>query len=213
MVVVLIESAIGGRVIPMFTSNAVKGVKTVSNPRTDKLALVFTAAAGAAWTAALPTFVTGLLALGAALFQGLRLAGWKPLCTLHNPLLWILHLSYVWIPFGFLLLALSQFGLVPQSAAVHVLAVGALGGMILGMITRTALGHTGRPLAAGPKETAMYVLIQLGVFLRLAAALSPDSARDVALVGAAACWSAAFGLYVVVYGPYLCRPRIDGREG
>jgi uncharacterized protein involved in response to NO len=59
----------------------------------------------------------------------------------------------------------------------------------------------------------MYVLIQLGVFLRLAAALSPDSARDVALVGAATCWSAAFGLYVVVYGPYLCRPRIDGREG
>jgi uncharacterized protein involved in response to NO len=213
LVVVLIESAIGGRVIPMFTSNAVKGVKTVSNPRTDKLALVFTAAAGAAWAFALPAVVTGLLALGAALFHGLRLAGWKPLCTLHNPLLWILHLSYVWIPVGFLLLALSQFGLVPQSAAVHVLAVGAIGGLILGMITRTALGHTGRPLAAGPKETAMYVLIQLGVFLRLVAALSPDSARDVPLVGAAACWSAAFAFYVIVYGPYLCRPRIDGKEG
>jgi uncharacterized protein involved in response to NO len=96
---------------------------------------------------------------------------------------------------------------------VHVLAVGALAGLILGMITRTALGHTGRPLAAGRSETAMYVLLQLGVLVRLVAALSPDGARNVALVGAAVLWSAAFVLYLFVYGPYLARPRIDGREG
>jgi uncharacterized protein involved in response to NO len=213
VVVVVIETAIGGRVIPMFTANAVKGANTATNPRTDKLALAFTAAAGAAWALALPAALGALLALAAALAQGLRLAGWKPLCTLRNPLLWILHLSYAWIPFGFLLLALAQYGLVPLSAAVHVLAVGALAGLILGMITRTALGHTGRALAAGPAETTMYVLIQLGVLLRLVAALSPDGARKVALVAATVVWSAAFVLYLVVYGPYLARPRIDGREG
>jgi uncharacterized protein involved in response to NO len=132
---------------------------------------------------------------------------------LHHPLLWILHVSYAWIPFGFVLLACAQFGVLPQSAAIHVLGLGALGGLILGMITRTALGHTGRALAAGPKETAMYVLVQLSVLLRLVAALAPDGARNVSLIGAAACWTAAFGLYAVVYGPYLCRPRVDGREG
>jgi uncharacterized protein involved in response to NO len=213
VILVVIETAIGGRVIPMFTASAVKGVKTVTNARTDKLALGCTAAAGAAWALALPAAVTALLALAAALAQALRLAGWKPLCTLRNPLLWILHVSYAWIPFGLLLLGLAQFGLVPVSSAVHVLAVGALAGLILGMITRTSLGHTGRELAAGAFETAMYLLIQLGVLLRLVAALVSDGARDVALVGAAVLWSAAFVLYLIVYGPYLWRPRVDGREG
>jgi uncharacterized protein involved in response to NO len=213
IVVVVIETAIGGRVIPMFTQNALRGVKTVSDPRIDKIALASTAAAGAAWVFALPALVTAALALVAAVAHGVRLAGWKPLCTAHNPLLWILHVSYAWIPFGFLLLALSQLGLVPPSAAVHVLAIGAIAGMILGMITRTTLGHTGRALAAGPAETTMYVLLQLGVLARLVAAFSPGRARDAALVGAAVLWSAAFILCLLVYGPWLSRPRIDGREG
>jgi uncharacterized protein involved in response to NO len=213
LIVVVIETAIGGRVIPNFTNNGVKGVRTVTNARTDKIALAFTALAGAAWVLALPAPLVALLALGAALGQGWRLAGWKPLCTLRTPLLWSLHLSYAWIPLGFLVLALSELGLAPRSAAVHLLAVGALGGLILGMITRTALGHTGRALKAGPAETAMYVLVQAAVLARFAAALATGSGRDAFLLAAAVFWSAAFILYVVVYAPYLSRPRIDGREG
>jgi uncharacterized protein involved in response to NO len=213
MVTVVIGSAIGGRVIPGFTGNAVKGAKPVVDPRVDKAALALTALAGAAWVFALPAAPTALLALGAALAQAWRLAGWKPLCTLRNPLLWILHLSYAWIPVGFVLLALAQFGLATASAAVHVLAVGALAGLILGMITRTALGHTGRALAAGRSETAMYLLIQAGVLARLLAAFAAGSVRDAALVAAAVAWCAAFLLYLVVYAPYLSRPRADGREG
>lgn len=213
VLVVVIETAIGGRVIPMFTQNGVRGTKTVTDPRTDKIALGCTVAAGAAWVAGLPAILTAVLALAAAAAQGKRLAGWKPLVTFRTPLLWILHVSYAWIPFGFLLLALSQFGVVTSSAAVHVLAVGALAGLILGMITRTALGHTGRPLTAGARETAMYVLIQLGVLARLVAALAHGQLRDAALVSAAVLWSAAFILYIFVYAPYLSRPRIDGREG
>jgi uncharacterized protein involved in response to NO len=212
IVVVVIEAAIGGRVIPMFTTNATK-VKTVTNPRIDKTSLVCTAAAGAAWVFGLPGVVIAVLALAAAVSQGLRLAGWKPFASVRHPLLWILHASYAWIPVGFVLLALAQFGAVPESAAVHVLALGALAGLILGMITRTALGHTGRMLTAGRSEAAMYGLIQLGVLLRLIAALGAGGARNVALIGAAACWSAAFVLYLIVYGPRLAQPRIDGREG
>lgn len=213
LIVVVIESAIGGRVIPNFTANAVPGVKPVTDTRIDKLALAFTASAGLAWVFGLPAPLTALLALGAAIGQAWRLAGWKPLRTLRNPLLWILHVSYAWIPGGFLLLALSQLGIVPQSAAVHVLAVGALAGLIMGMITRTALGHTGRQLKAGPAETAMYVLMQAGVLTRLCAALASGRGRDAGLLAAAVFWSAAFILYVAVYAPYLSRPRIDGREG
>ncbi|HEU4853341.1 MAG TPA: NnrS family protein [Telluria sp.] len=212
VIVVVIETVIGGRIIPNFTANAVPGTKPVSNARIDMAALVLTGAAGLAWAAGLEGMPGAAISAGAAVAQALRLAGWKPLVTLRNPLLWIMHASYAWIPVGFALLAMAQLGLAPASAAVHVLGVGAIAGLILGMITRTALGHTGRPLRAGRSETAMYVLIQLGVLLRLAAALAPP-VRDVALIAAGACWTSAFIAYLLTYSPYLVRARIDGKEG
>ncbi|MCA1246100.1 NnrS family protein [Massilia sp. MS-15] len=211
--VVVIESVLGGRVIPNFTANAVRGVRTRSDPRLEKLSLALTALTGLAWAALPLSLPLALLALAAAVVQLLRMALWKPLCTLRQPLLWILHLSYAWIPLGFVLLALACFGLVPQSAAVHALTVGAMGGLIIGMITRTALGHTGRMLRAGRPETAMYLLLQAGVLARLVAAFSDGPLRTAGLVAATLCWSLAFGLYCLQYGPYLFRSRVDGREG
>lgn len=211
--VVVIESVLGGRVIPNFTANAVRGVRTLSDPRLEKLSLVLTALSGLAWAALPLSLPLAVLALAAAAVQALRMALWKPMCTLRQPLLWILHLSYAWIPLGFVLLALACFALVPQSAAVHALTVGAMGGLIIGMITRTALGHTGRMLRAGPLETAMYVLLHGGVLARLGAAFADGSLRSAALVMAALCWSLSFVLYCLVYGPYLFKSRVDGREG
>ena len=211
--IIVIESVLGGRVIPNFTANAVRGVRTISHPRLEKVSLALTAATGLAW-AVLPLSVPlGLLALAAAAAQALRMAGWKPLCTLRQPLLWILHLSFAWIPVGFGVLALACFGVAPHSAAVHLLAVGAMGGLIIGMITRTTLGHTGRMLKAGKAETGMYLLLQAGVLARLAAALGDAGLREWGLVLATVCWSLAFALFCVVYGPYLVRPRVDGRDG
>jgi uncharacterized protein involved in response to NO len=232
MLIVVIEIVIGGRVIPMFTRNAVPGTQPVQDARRDKWALVLTALAGAAWTfagapaagspaagspaagspAGIPAPITASLAVFAAVGQGVRLIGWQPWRAWRNPLLWILHVSYFWIPLGFLLLALAQFGVVSGSAALHVLTVGALAGLIMGMITRTALGHTGRALKAGPGECLMFVLVQAAVVLRFAAAVLP-SWRTTCLVLATACWSAAFLAYLAVYVPYLSAPRTDGREG
>lgn len=213
MVVVIIESVIGGRVIPSFTANAVQGVRPIMNARRDLISILLTACAGIAWAFSAPAPLTAMLMAAAAIAQLVRLAGWKPLCSIRNPLLWIMHLSYAWIPVGFMLLALASLGLVTSSAAFHVLAIGAIAGLIIGMITRTALGHTGRQLKAGRSETVMYALIQLGVVARFIAAVSGGSWHNPALVAAAACWSCAFLLYLVVYAPYLFRPRIDGREG
>ncbi|MFD2367443.1 NnrS family protein [Pseudoduganella sp. GCM10020061] len=212
VIVVVIETVIGGRIIPNFTANAVPGTKTVTNATVDKATLALTGAAGLAWAFGVTGIAGAAISAGAAVVQAIRLAGWKPMVTLRNPLLWIMHASYAWIPVGFALLALAQLGLAPNSAAVHVLGVGAIAGLIVGMITRTALGHTGRMLRAGRPETAMFVLIQLGVVLRLAATLAP-AVREGALIAAGVCWSAAFLAYLYTYTPYLMRARIDGKEG
>ena len=211
LVIVMIESVIGGRVIPGFTANAIPGIKPVMDAKRDRISLVLTALASLAWMADLAGPFTASLAVAAACAQLTRLAGWKPHVTLRKPLLWILHVSYAWIPAGLFLMGLAAVGLASSSAAFHVLAIGSMAGLIIGMITRTALGHTGRPLAAGRSEVWMYALIQAGVIARMLAAT--DVMRNTMLVIATACWSSAFLLYVVVYAPYLAAARIDGREG
>jgi len=213
LVIVMIESVIGGRVIPGFTKNAVQGSTPIVNEKRDRISIALTALACIGWVAGLPAPLTAALAFAAAAAQLSRVAGWKPHVTFRNPLLWILHLSYAWIPVGFILLGLAALQLAPASAAIHVLAIGATAGLIIGMITRTALGHTGRALKAGAGEVAMYALIQAGAVARFAAAIDINGVRNVALLVTAACWSAAFLLYVAVYGPYLLKARVDGREG
>lgn len=213
LVIVMIESVIAGRIVPNFTANAVLGVKPVTDPMRDKIIIATTAVASLAWIAQMPRILVASLALAAAVSQFLRLSGWRSLSTLHNPLLWILHVSYGWIPVGFALLGLAAVGVVSNSAAFHVLAIGSIGGLIIGMITRTALGHTGRLLKNGAMETWMYALIQIGVIARFAAAIEVGFLRNAALVIAAACWGTAFALYLVKYTPYLMAVRIDGKEG
>jgi uncharacterized protein involved in response to NO len=213
LVIVIIESVIGGRVIPGFTANAVPGVKPVLNAQRDRISLVLTTTACLAWIGGFPAALTAALAVAAACAQMTRLAGWKPHSTTRLPLLWILHLSYAWIPVGFMLLAAAAQNLVPASAAIHVLAIGSMAGLIIGMITRTALGHTGRALKAGASELTMYALIQIGVIARFIAAVSIGGLRDAALVVSMLSWSIAFVVYVAVYGPYLFKTRVDGRDG
>jgi uncharacterized protein involved in response to NO len=93
-----------------------------------------------------PAGLVGVLCALAAVLHAARLVMWKPQVTLTRPILWILHGAYAWLPIGFALLAAAQAGWVAEALAVHAFAVGAVGGLIIGMITRTARGHTGRPL-------------------------------------------------------------------
>lgn len=213
LVIVVIEAVIGGRVIPMFTANGAPGVKPVVRERHDRIALAVTVAASLAWIFGLPGPLAAALAVGAACAMLLRVIGWKPLRTLHVPLLWILHVGYAWIAAGFLLLALAALGKVTASAAFHALAVGSMAGLIIGMITRTTLGHTGRMLKTQRAEPVMYLLIQLGAVARVLAGAGPEPLRAGALLLSGACWTVAFVLYIWTYAPYLWRARIDGREG
>jgi uncharacterized protein involved in response to NO len=213
LIIVLIESVIGSRVIPMFTRNGAPGSTPAVHERRDKVAMGLTAATVIGWILPLPPAAFAGIAFAAGCAVLLRLAGWQPQRTVRVPLLWILHLSYAWIGIGFFMLALAALNVVTPSAAFHALAVGSMAGLIIGMMTRTALGHTGRPLKAGAAETAMYWLIQIGALARVGAAVGPAAARAACLVGAAMAWSLAFSLYVAVYGRYLWQVRIDGKEG
>ena len=111
-----------------------------------------------------------------------------------------------------MLLGLAAFGTVIGAAALHAFAVGAVSGTIMGMITRTALGHTGRPLVAGGAEILAYVLVLAAALLRVAAALVLAAYLPL-VIASAALWSAAFLTYFVAYAPRLARARLDGKPG
>ena len=212
--IITLTTVIGGRVIPMFTVNGLQGAVSIPvHTRHDVVAIALTVAALLGWALALPAVVSAPLAAAAALAQANRIVRWRPWATLRVPLLWILHLSHAWIPLGLALLALAEIGLVPRSAAIHGLALGAMSGLILGMITRTALGHTGRLLLAGPVETAAYVALHLAVLARVLPLLFAPAYTMAGLVIAGIGWCLAFGLYLLRYGPMLVRVRVDGKPG
>jgi uncharacterized protein involved in response to NO len=152
-------------------------------------------------------------AFAAAALHAVRLEGWRPLATRGRPILWILHLSCAWIPVGFVLMGTAALGWTPTTLTVHAFALGVVGGLVIGMITRTALGHTGRLLVAGRSETAMYLLVHAAALTRVAVPLLAPAAYAAAVGVSAALWSAAFLLYAIVYWPRLSRPRVDGKEG
>jgi len=207
---VVLESLIGGRVIPAFTRSVNPGLRLHGHRALDVAAIASSALGMGLWIAELPGAapVLGL----AALSQGLRLLGWKPWVARRRPILWILHLSYAWVCVGLALLALAAAGAVARSAGVHALAVGATGGLVLGMITRTARGHTGRPLQASGLEVAAYAALMLAAILRVAAALVPGWFTPL-VCSAGVAWIAAFALYLVRFAPWLMSARVDGKDG
>ena len=167
----------------------------------------------ALWVLAPPGWSTlAVLALASALHLR-RLWRWRPGVTLKRPILWILHAAYAWIPLGLGLLALAQLELVSVSAAVHALAIGTTGGLIIGMITRTARGHTGRPLQVSRPEVLAYALVMGAALLRVLLPLIAPGLYVQALVAAAVAWSLAFLIYLWTFTPWLMRTRLDGKDG
>lgn len=211
--VIMLIGVIGGRVIPSFTANALRGVRQYRSRWIDVLALAGTGVALLLVLVAAPAVPTVAACLAAAALQAARLAGWNPWAARRQALLWILHVSYAWVPIGLVLLACGVAGKVPMSAGVHALTLGAIGGLIIGMITRTALGHTARPLKAGRIEVAAYLLVQAAVLVRLAPILVPGLPYLPWTTVAASAWSLAFALYFAKYAPMLFAPRLDGRDG
>lgn len=213
--IVMIETVMGGRVIPAFTLSATPGLKLRLRPRLEIPTVALTTFGLACWVLAAPgPLPAAALGLAAAL-QLHRLLTWQPFVTRRRPILWVLHAAYAWIPIGLALLALAELGLLGVSAGVHALAVGATGGLVIGMITRTARGHTGRPLRVSQAEVAAYALVLATALLRVLVPLITPSGVPYAapLIAAAVAWCGAFALYLWVFTPWLLSARLDGKDG
>ncbi len=212
-VVLFIMVVMGGRVIPMFTNNGVARTNATRNVYVEKLALGAVILLFAADLLQWPAAVIAVIALSGALAHGVRLALWKPWRTLATPLVWILHAAYAWIVLHLLLRGLSALDLLAVSYATHALTIGAIGGLTLGMMTRTARGHTGRPLVAGGAELAMFLLIQGAALVRVFGGILLPEMTMATVQFSALLWVAAMSLYAICYWPVLTRPRLDGKLG
>ena len=204
-VMLFVLSVMGGRVIPMFTNNAIPGAKAARNPWVEKLALGLVLLLIVADALQLSGPWLALLAALAMLAHLARLWLWGPWTTLKTPLVWVLHLAYAWIPLYLAFRAMAAMGWVSTSVASHALTTGAIGGMIIGMITRTALGHTGRKLIAGRAEVICYTLVGAAAVLRVFVPLFIPSHTPSAVLVSAMMWSAGFALYALRYWSILSR--------
>ena len=211
--ILMVVTVMAGRVVPVFTRNVTPGLKNSVPRPLEWCVLAATGLALALWVFGAPAGVTGALCALAAVLHAVRLALWKPQVTLTRPILWILHGAYAWLPVGFALLAAAQGGWVPLSLAVHAFAVGTVGGLIIGMITRTARGHTGRPLKASGGEVVAYALVLVAAIVRVGVPALWPSSTAAALAWAAGLWGLAFLIYLLIYAPWLLRTRLDGKDG
>jgi uncharacterized protein involved in response to NO len=210
--IIALISAIGGRIIPAFTRNWLvnRGASRLPGAQNliDRTALATFHTSLLGWTVFPTSRWIGAILLLAAASNLWRLARWRGATTLGEPLLVVLHLGYAWIVFGAALLGISLLtAAVPESAAIHAFTAGAIGTMVLAVMTRVARGHTGRPLEADRVTITIYATIAAVAMMRIAAAFESDS---VFLLGLSALlWVASFALFVIAYGPMLFLPRID----
>jgi uncharacterized protein involved in response to NO len=212
-VVLFILAVMGGRVIPMFTNNGVAGAGATRQPAVERVALGALLLLLGASATGLHGSVVATIAAAACVAHAWRWCLWRPQRTLRVPLVWVLHLAYAWIPLHLALRALADLGLIAPTLAVHALTAGAIGGLVIGMMTRTARGHTARPLRADGFDVTCYVLVALAAVLRVVVPLAVPAVTFAAVLAAALLWSAGFGLYALRYWPALSRARLDGRPG
>lgn len=211
--VVLLISLIGGRITPSFTRNwlakqGMAGRLPTQPGRFDLLVIGVTALALLFWVSGPAGPVAGGLLLAAALLQAARLVRWGGFRTFRDPLVLVLHVGYAWVPIGLALLGLSLAGApIPRSAAIHALTAGAMATMILAVMTRGSLGHTGRELRANGATVAIYALVTIGALARVAAPLSLADYR-LAMEAGALAWGGALLLFLIAYAPVLWGPRL-----
>ena len=205
---ILMISVIGGRIVPTFTRNwlAARGGDALPAPfgRLDGLALALSLLALAAWAAVPEASACGYLLLASGMAQAARLSRWRGLETRREPLLWILHVGYAFVPLGMLGVgaAILWPDALPSATAQHLWMAGAIGVMTLGVMTRATLGHSGRELTAGPGTAALYLLIVASVLARLVGGVLADHAMAWWTLSGVL-WCCGFVGFVLVYGRLL----------
>ena len=216
-IVIILIGIIGGRIIPGFTKNSLRRDNISENIRSylllDKAILLGVLMVGTSEIIfGLNKFI-GILSLVVGILHFTRLSFWQGWKTFHEPLLWVLHIGYMWLPMGFLLKGLSAFNLVDYNIATHCFTAGLMGLMILGVMTRASLGHSGRELKVSRLTILSYICILLAVLFRTILPALNLVEYMTAIKLSALLWIAGYVVFLVVYAPILLLPRVDGRDG
>jgi uncharacterized protein involved in response to NO len=216
--VALLVVVIGGRVTPSFTTNALRRAGSTELARSPAWAERASVPAFLLFLAidlVLPVSIwSGGAALLAAIVLAARMSGWRTRRALGDPLLWSLHFGHGWVVAGLFSLAAADLAAPwTRNVAVHALTAGAFGTMILAMMTRVALGHTGRPLVAPRSAVVAYVLVTIAALLRsIGVAAFPADTLPIFLLGGLL-WAGAFAAFLAGYVQILTAARADGRPG
>jgi uncharacterized protein involved in response to NO len=215
--VVMLINLIGGRVIPGFTRNWLKRQlleqkrEPVTLPpmfdRFDLFATSLMVAFAVLHLLGAPSRWTTVLGLLTSVMLFIRLTRWQGIHTGSEPLVWILHVAFSWLPLGFLFLAFAELGLLPRTAGIHALTSGAVTTMIIAIAGRAALGHTSRPLESHPVLTAAYVLITVAAICRVSATIGPGARAW--LAASAAAWFLGFACFAWRYVPILTQGKVQ----
>ena len=205
---IMLISVIGGRIVPAFTRNWLAARGSENLPAKfgllDGLALGLTLASLASWVVLPVAAETGWLLLAAGIVQAARLSRWRAVDTRREPLLWILHAGYAFVPFGMLGVggAILWPDILPPASTQHLWMAGAVGVMTLAVMTRATLGHSGRELTAGTGTATLYLLVVASVLARFAGGVLTDHAT-VLWTLSAILWCGGFAGFVLLYGPLL----------
>lgn len=215
MLVTMVMCVMGGRVFPMFTANGTRTEKVASVAWLEKAAIVsvvFCIPVASGLLNFTPQ-VTAVIFFIAALTNAIRAFRWRIWVTFQVPLVWSLHFSYWSIVLGLFLFGLSQMtSLVSTTQAIHTITVGGMGGMILAMISRVSLGHTGRIIQTDWVIATAFLLINLALMVRVFGELLLGNYMQI-LIYATMLWSLAFAIFLWRYVPILSLSRVDNRPG
>jgi uncharacterized protein involved in response to NO len=217
-IVLLLLTVIGGRIIPAFTNTALRQRGLPSGLHSWRAMTPLAVGAMLALTVIdlwrPGSRAVGWLAAGAAVIQAARLAQWQGLRTLRTPIVWVLHLGYLWLPLGLALKALALLAGVGFAAFyMHALTIGAATTLIMAVMTRASLGHTGRTLVVARPTAYAYGLLTAAAATRVFGPGLLPVPYTVVITLAAVFWTAAFVLFLAVYAPILLSPRADGKPG
>lgn len=209
-------AVLGGRITPAFTRNVLQRENAarlpVSHPVLDRLGAVLSLGTALAALTGLPDMITGILATGAGIVAALRLAGWRGAASLGQPILLALHLGYAMLALGLALWGAALIGLGSEVGALHVLGIGAVGGMTLAVMSRASLGHSGRPLIAPWPVATAYALMPLAAGLRWAGSNWPGDFYYGGVICSGLIWILAFALYLAALWPVFLGPRLAATE-
>lgn len=217
-IVLVLVTIIGGRIVPAFTANALRRrgeAPDIVSRKWVEIAAIGSMVAIAVVDVLAPSgHASAALAALAAGVHAIRLSGWRSFKARGESILWVLHVGYAWLPIGLALKACFLFGSFDWASKwQHALTAGVFATMILAVMTRASLGHTGRPLEVARTITVAYIVLTISVVVRVLSSILPTSLYVTGVSVAGAAWVLAFVLFLFVYAPILIRERADGKPG